>query len=955
MKRIVLRPALVGALGLAVASACIGAEADLASDDLGDTSDALTFTPIPFPTPDAYDVANRVNGLVARRADKSGAQVLGADFDGDDRMDLAIVGHAGWTDVMLALSRGDGTFTVENKDAATFAELSARAGVTAVAGDFNRDGRADIALTGGAGWTSIPIWMSSPGLGHTMTNYWVSSFPEWSRRAGARMHAGDFNGDGCDDLLLIGGTTWSTVPVAFSRCDGRFDVTNVSTQVAVWARESTVQVAIGDFDDNGQDDIALTGGGTWTTIPVGLSNGEGGFRALARPIPNFARWARTSGARLRAGDSNGDGKDDLLLVGGSGWTTVPEALSRGDGSFSEANPRVDSVAAWAQVAHVTAVVGDHDRDGLADITLTGATSWTTVPVARRRRISLTIPPLPAEQGVASDVEIPCSERPSDVDKAIDLLCEVMPWCDHPPATCTRYRRELAAGTTLYRDREEWNGFGGHGEHVANAGLCLLKDLEDGALSAHASAGGTSAKQEVGFHRFDREARSVTGYQTVELCGPYIGCLGMPPQTFTATVRKSSPANPRGTAAGDLDTRDSYGLEIVADEIVQGFSIEVPPIPIITPWGEVSISPRLTYDATLAAVDHADGGWARKDSFLGRGAVWFRDLYGRTAAVEFADDTEPRTTTGWWSQLGLGSRDARPDGALWNGANERPDMDMDTARWAKEHTPTHALHADVDIRYAPTGLLPDWVLENFDVTFEVYTILAVDARAAGQVAIGMGQGYYADPDHDRQRSSVQIRQGVTAAQYVTAEVGFHLRLAYSVFGYELEWEWNPSTVVPLSPKSGADEGPLAWADVSADPAAPIYYDEIRTLHGDALDDVSGAKFVGSCLAADSTTESLPEATYTPPDDPTELSIPYACNVCVGSQANPHGKPVGSELVCPGGGACPVTARGDDAAGTWECKLSTVGCFDVCLEEEDGVTRVIKTAAQIDPAGCADRPK
>jgi hypothetical protein len=40
---------------------------------------------------------------------------------------------------------------------------------------------------------------------------------------------------------------------------------------------------------------------------------------------------------VSTGDFNGDGKADLALTGGAGWTTIPVAFSRGDGNFNVAN------------------------------------------------------------------------------------------------------------------------------------------------------------------------------------------------------------------------------------------------------------------------------------------------------------------------------------------------------------------------------------------------------------------------------------------------------------------------------------------------------------------------------------------------------------------------------------------------------------------------------------------
>jgi hypothetical protein len=53
---------------------------------------------------------------------------------------------------------------------------------------------------------------------------------------------GDFNGDGRADIALVRGMPgWNTIPVAFSNGDGTFTVTNQNAgDFATWAQGETV-------------------------------------------------------------------------------------------------------------------------------------------------------------------------------------------------------------------------------------------------------------------------------------------------------------------------------------------------------------------------------------------------------------------------------------------------------------------------------------------------------------------------------------------------------------------------------------------------------------------------------------------------------------------------------------------------------------------------------------------
>ena len=115
---------------------------------------------------------------------------------------------------------------------------------------------------------------------------------------------GDFNGDGRDDIALTRVADLSTIPIAFSNGDGSFRIAHADFPAAAtfagWASIANVKAIIGDFDRDGSSDIALTGGDSWVTIPVALSNGDGTFRVFNEllNIPDFGGWSHAAQAKL---------------------------------------------------------------------------------------------------------------------------------------------------------------------------------------------------------------------------------------------------------------------------------------------------------------------------------------------------------------------------------------------------------------------------------------------------------------------------------------------------------------------------------------------------------------------------------------------------------------------------------------------------------------------------------
>ena len=105
--------------------------------------------------------------------------------------------------------------------------------------------------------------------------------------------------------------------------------------------------------------------------------------AARTPAPGVtsAGWAATANAKPVIGDFDGDGLADVALTGASGWATLPVAFSNGDGTFNVTNQPIVEFAGWAATTNAKPLVGDFNGDGKTDVALTGPSGWATMPVA----------------------------------------------------------------------------------------------------------------------------------------------------------------------------------------------------------------------------------------------------------------------------------------------------------------------------------------------------------------------------------------------------------------------------------------------------------------------------------------------------------------------------------------------------------------------------------------------
>jgi hypothetical protein len=279
--------------------------------------------------------------------------IVAGDFNGDGRTDLAAANYGDNT-ISVLLGNGDGTFQPQ----VTYAVGSSPQAI--VAGDFSGDGRTDLAIAGtyydsatntSVGQVSV-LMGNGDGTFQPQVTYAVGSLP-------SAIVTGDFTGVGHIDLAVANSNS-DTVSVLLGNGDGTFQP---AVQYAAGSEEPDAIVA-GDFTGNGRLDLAVAdrgdeqnGGTDPGGVSVLLGNGDGTFQP---PIPYVVGPGPDS---IVAGDFNGDGHTDLAVAnanyGGSG--TVSVLLGNGDGTFQ---PQVT----YAVGSNPEAIVaGDFNGDGQTDL------------------------------------------------------------------------------------------------------------------------------------------------------------------------------------------------------------------------------------------------------------------------------------------------------------------------------------------------------------------------------------------------------------------------------------------------------------------------------------------------------------------------------------------------------------------------------------------------------------
>jgi hypothetical protein len=283
--------------------------------------------------------------------DFSSITVVTGDFNGDHRADLAVAGvePSGQEVIEVLMGRGDGTLA-----APVTIDLGNVIAATLVSGDFNGDGRTDLAIagTGPDEQPSVDVLLSrGDGAFAAMPPIDLDGFNVIA------MAAGDFSGKGRTDLAVAGqpASEPGAVVVLQGNGDGTF---RPGPPIDLLGLDPTTLLAA-DFTGDGTSDLLVGGQGSvrQSDIEVLMSQGDGTFRV---EVP-FAPGAVAAGA-MTVADFNADGRDDLALAGQD--APVEVLLGHGDGTFGP-QPQIDLGAA----APTAAVSADFNNDGHSDVAL----------------------------------------------------------------------------------------------------------------------------------------------------------------------------------------------------------------------------------------------------------------------------------------------------------------------------------------------------------------------------------------------------------------------------------------------------------------------------------------------------------------------------------------------------------------------------------------------------------
>jgi sugar lactone lactonase YvrE len=282
--------------------------------------------------------------------------MIGADFNGDGKTDLAVLSWNGYSIsyVTTLLGKGDGTFGAPQTGTVFNQGMVGGDGVmgSMVAADFNGDGKMDIAVVGdyiAPGGVTIML-----GKGDGTFN---AAGPNLAPTADfGQIATGDFNGDGIPDIVITKYFEDGSSPVIFL---GKGDGTFTSLPTSFTLDYFPTSIAVGDFNGDGVLDLAFS---DLNGVEIALGAGDGTFKeTAASPISVPSELYS-----LTVGDFNNDGKVDLAGVNNYNDRIVLLA-GAGDGTFTVTATTPAVSQDWLGPFQI--VLADFNSDGVPDLAM----------------------------------------------------------------------------------------------------------------------------------------------------------------------------------------------------------------------------------------------------------------------------------------------------------------------------------------------------------------------------------------------------------------------------------------------------------------------------------------------------------------------------------------------------------------------------------------------------------
>lgn len=268
-----------------------------------------------------------------------GVGVASGDFNGDGKPDF-VLGNSGSNNIGITVFLGNATGLQSGTNYGSGGNLN-----FVGTGDFNGDGKEDIVASDDATGKISVFFGNGDGTFQAPVSYGAGAGPAQG------LVVGDFNGDGKPDVAVTAAP--NAVVILINNGLGGFN-----SPTSYFMADQGWEIAAADLNNDGIIDLVIPQAESHFASIL-LGNGDGTFTAK----PDFD-LGNSFPAGVALGDWNGDGKNDIAVTIDDDTTRmgVAIALGNGDGTFQTATlyPVTSNVTGYPYPAEIHGVDLDHD-------------------------------------------------------------------------------------------------------------------------------------------------------------------------------------------------------------------------------------------------------------------------------------------------------------------------------------------------------------------------------------------------------------------------------------------------------------------------------------------------------------------------------------------------------------------------------------------------------------------
>jgi hypothetical protein len=317
------------------------------------------------------------------------------DFNSDGKPDLAVANENANTVSLLLNTTAPGATTSSFAPRHDFA--TATNPVSVVVGDFNLDNKPDLAIVEqGSGLVSILLNTTEPGAA---TASFAARQDFLTGASPVSAAVGDFNGDGEPDLAVANQGS-NSVSVLLNTTAAGATTPGFAAKQDFATGSIPNSVAVGDFNGDGEPDLAVADLGSNRVSVLLNATAPGSVAPSFSPRTDFVTGSAPDAVAV--GDFNGDGEPDLAVA--NLFSNSVSVLS----NTTAVGATTPSFAARQDFATGSApnalAVGDFNGDGVLDLAIANSRSNSVSWLQNTTEPGAAVPSFAAKQNAATGTD-----------------------------------------------------------------------------------------------------------------------------------------------------------------------------------------------------------------------------------------------------------------------------------------------------------------------------------------------------------------------------------------------------------------------------------------------------------------------------------------------------------------------------------------------------------------------